>query len=325
MISLCLRATKIRIVALMLTVFTQIPTLSADSSVRSIADAASSRLPTLEARIELSPDAFAVAQELNLYPQIGRVDDFKHRVEAYGNNARSIEALWSHQDLFEAKQHVANAVLGASLEIDYVLSAVSAEENDYRQIISTLESRRDKGIIINTVVAQLTNGFMWSLSGIFSMVAIDHAQASNPDGICSIVAGSVPSVLALYALYQMRGPKCRVPDHPNMLAPLLSGTASSDGYYPDHVLKFLNSPEPSKKSSISRKDDLVDRWTKSGLISKGGAVPQSKKIQAMSGTVEDRRRISISLLQDRLSMLSDVSAEVLKMKRGLLELMPLLQ
>jgi len=289
-----------------------------------ISDAAPLRSNRLEGGVGLTADAQEVAQQLDLYGQIARIDGLKKRLASQGSATTNLDAISARQDLFEARQQITRAIVGANLEVDYVLSATAGERNQYQQIIGKLQDRENKGIFINTVVAQTVNGVMWSMSGIFSMIAIDHAQASNPDGICSIAAGAIPSLMALYTLYQMRGPKSRMPDHPNMIAPLLSGQSTPDGYYPEHVLKFLNTVAPGKSDRKTRREELIKGWVESKYINGDGAVPSDKKAQAMSGTIEQRRKLSIALLQDRLSMINDIETEVVKMKRGLLELMPLL-
>ncbi len=165
---------------------------------------------------------------------------------------------------------------------------------------------------------------LWSFSGIFTLISIDHIQAGNMDGISSIIAGSVPAFLSLYALYQVRGPKRQLSRHPNMLAPLFTNVASDDGYYPEAVLTYLGTAPAGKAGTPTRKEALIQHWTKYKLISKNGSVPSERKVALMTGTAEKRKALTIALLQDRQTMLSDVRTEVCQMKRGLVELMPLL-
>jgi len=273
--------------------------------------------------VALSPEAASMAEQLNLLERIHQLDEFKGRNS--GNiDRRSNDALANRQDLIEARQGLLRAIIKADLEADYVLAAIDGENNDYSKLVRELASSRDTAILMNTIVTQLINGVFWSLSGIFTLVSVDHIQASNPDGISSIIAGSVPAFLSLYALYQVRGPKRQLSKHPNMLAPLFTNVSSDDGYYPEAVLHYLNTAPAGKPGTPTRKETLIQHWTQCKMISKNGTVPSERKVGLMTGTIEKRRALTISLLQDRQTMLSDVRTEVCQMKRGLVELMPLL-
>jgi hypothetical protein len=216
-------------------------------------------------------------------------------------------------------------IVKTNLEVDYVLAAIDGEQNDYARVSAALGNSRDTAILVNTIIAQLTNGIFWSLAGVYTIVGIKIIEASNIDGISSIIAGMLPATLGLYAIYQAKGPKRALLKHPNMLAPLFAGGTTDDGYYPDSVIKYLDSGPPDHSTATTRKQMLIQQWIKNKYIGKNGSINAEVKTQLAAGTIEKRRALTISLMQTRQTMLADVRAVVIQMKRGLVELMPLLE
>ena len=313
------------IVALSQLAFVVSPAVAINLDGANLADA-SADAGRQSATVQLSAQAQSMSDELNLDEPIGRLNRLKEQSTTNASGPRSIDGILLRQDILEARQQITSGILKANLEIDYVLSAIEGEQNQYAALSRSMANARDTAILTNTVLAQLTNGIFWNLSGVFTLVGVDHAQASNVDGISSMIAGSLPAMLALYALYQADGPKRRLPKHPNMLAPLFTKITSDDGYYPESVLKFLNSVPAGQSGKKTRKDELIEQWIKSKYISdKKGAVAENTRALMLAGTIEKRRALSLSLLRTRQAMLTDVHTVVFQMKRGLMELTAVLE
>jgi hypothetical protein len=278
----------------------------------------------LATSIQLSAEAMSMAQQLKLFDQIGRLNALREKIGEARAESNTIETLTLRQDLAESKQNLTRRILKTALEADYVVSAIDGEENDTSRVNRALSTQRDNAILMNTVVAQLINGIFWSLSGVFTVISVDHIQASNPEGCTAMVAGMLPAVLGLYSLYQATGPRRNLIAHPNMLAPIFGRGTTDDGYYPSSVLAFLNAVPPGSSRGLTRKQELMQAWTAANYIGVGGTLPTDSKAALLSGTASKRRALTLSLLQTRQIMLSDLRTVVCQMKRGLVELMPLL-
>lgn len=279
----------------------------------------------LATSVQLSPEALSMAQQLKLFDQIGRLHALMEKISEAKAESNSLEALSLRQDVYESKQKLTRRILRTALEADYVVSAIDGEQNDTSRLTRLLAANRDNAILLNTVMTQLVNGVFWSLSGAFTMVSIDHIQAGNPDGISSIIAGMIPATLGLFSLYQASGPHRKLIAHPNMLAPIIGVGTTDDGYYPESVLAFLNGVPAGSTTGLSRKQELVKAWTDAKYIGKNGSLPGDNKTALVTGTTTKRWALTLSLLQTRQAMLSDLRTVVCQMKRGLVELMPLVE
>ncbi|HEY9753817.1 MAG TPA: hypothetical protein V6C97_01505 [Oculatellaceae cyanobacterium] len=299
------------------------------SSTSTIAAPASTSSPPSTVRlatsVQLSPEALSMAQQLKLFDQIGRLNALTEKISEAKAESNSLEALSLRQDTYESKQRLTRRILRTALEADYVVSAIDGEQNDTSRLNRLLAANRDNAILLNTVMAQLVNGVFWSLSGTFTMVSIDHAQGGNPDGISSIIAGMIPATLGLFSLYQASGPHRKLIAHPNMLAPIIGVGTTDDGYYPESVLSFLNGVPSGSTTGLSRKQELIKAWTDAKYIGKNGSLPTDSKTALVTGTTTKRWALTMSLLQTRQAMLSDLRTVVCQMKRGLVELMPLVE
>jgi hypothetical protein len=273
--------------------------------------------------IALTDEARELANELNLPALLANLDQLKTRVQNAGaGSINSLDALAARQELLEARQEYEKRVLKASLEVDYVLASIDGEQHRFEQMRADLESNRDTSVLLTNIAGQVSNGILWVLSCSFSIASETKPQYNVKDGVNGIVAGALPSILGLYALYQLRGPSRKLPANPNMLAPLLGTGQDSSNYYPKSVLNFLNA-NPTGQST-SRRQLLISQWAKSKSLSKPDSKNYERSAQIISGTLAQRRALTISLISKQQIMLSDLRAQVCSMKRGLLELMPAL-
>jgi hypothetical protein len=105
-----------------------------------------------------------------------------------------------------------------------------------------------------------------------------------------------------------------------MLAKLFNYPVSGDIEYPKSVWVFLNEVPADQPKGKSRKDQLVDRWIADANIPGFTNRNSQYQLNVITATAAQRKGLSITTLTSRTVMLQQLSAEVLKMKRFLLEL-----
>jgi hypothetical protein len=271
----------------------------------------------------LTDEARELAKELNLPGLLANLDQLKTRVQNNGGGTqKTVDTLADRQELLETRQEYEKRVLKASLEVDYVLATIDGEQHRFELMRGDLESNRDSSVMQTNIAAQVSNGVLWVLSCSYTIASRTQPRFDTNDGVNGILAGAIPTVLSLYAFYQLKGRARDLPANPNMLAPLLGTGQDARDYYPKSVLDFLNTVPAGQ--TVSRRQALIANWIKSKQLNKPDSKNYDRNMQIISGTLAQRRALTLSLLSKQLTMLGDLRTQVCSMKRGILELMPAL-
>jgi hypothetical protein len=145
------------------------------------------------------------------------------------------------------------------------------------------------------------------------------ANVGNGLGVSSGVGSTVLSIIGIR---RQRGPQRSVGRIPNMLAPLFARQAALNSYYPQEVLDYLHSVPPGEgQHSGSRLDQLMAEWRQAGQLGPPGSAEADQKITRLTSSLDDKTKLSLDDLSDRVGMLADVTGRVALMKRDLAELM----
>ena len=105
-----------------------------------------------------------------------------------------------------------------------------------------------------------------------------------------------------------------------MLAKLFGYPTNEDIEYPHSVWDYLNQVPAADLKSKKRLDVLVDRWIADSNIPGFTNRTSRSQLDVITASVAQRKGLSIGTLSARQTMLLQLSAEILKMKRMLLEL-----
>jgi hypothetical protein len=147
------------------------------------------------------------------------------------------------------------------------------------------------------------------------------ATANLGDGI-GVGSGIGSTVLSIVGIRRQRGPVVSVGRIPNMLAPLFQKQAALNAYYPPEVMEYLKSVPPGEsEQSGSRIEQLMGEWQKAGRIGSPSDKKAEKKIELLTSSLDEKTKLSIDDISDRVAMLGDVTGRVALMKRDLAELM----
>jgi len=268
----------------------------------------------------LSPNSKQLADIVSLTPVLQRMQDLRAKVSQNKGAAPTLENLALRQDYADTQMEARQIIDQTNLQIDFVLAEINAERNLYGEILSSMIARRDKAVARSNAASFYTNGILWAVGEGFDIPTYRAPRLSIPSGTVSIVAGVVPSVFSLWAMHQYGGKKLRSENEPNMLAKLFGYPITPEVDYPVAITTFLNAVPPQSAIAKSRKDQLIDRWVSDGNIPSFTNRQNTKLLDTITAAVSQPKGLSIDTLSARQDMLQQLSGEVMKMKRMLLEL-----
>lgn len=179
---------------------------------------------------------------------------------ARANAPVSLESLSARQDLNDALTATYQLIQKTSLEVDFVMSEVEAEQNVYEEILNSYQNARDNTVARNNALAFVTNGALWAVCEGLSIPTYKQPRLSIPSGTTGIIAGAIPSVFSLWAMHQQQGKKTTSETAPNILAKLFDYPITPDIDYPLSVWHFLQSVPPEDSSGKTRREQLISRW-----------------------------------------------------------------
>lgn len=271
----------------------------------------------------VSPNTLQLAQNLNLLPILSRLQELRARTSQQ-NGASTLESLSDRQELLELTQKAQNILVRTSLEIDFVVSEIDAEQNIYSEVLSSLQGSRDKLVARVNAGSFILNGALWTVCEALAIVSPLHPNYAIHSGIVGIAAGIVPSLASGYALKAYSGKHLKSECEPNMLAKIFNRPTNQDIEYPKSVWVFLNTAPAGETGSASagktRKDQLIERWISDKNIPSFTDKSNAKEIDILTATASQKKGLSIDNLNVRLVMLEQLQGELAKMKRLLMEI-----
>ncbi len=278
----------------------------------------------LQARIDLhstevSPDALGFAEQLNLLPILRKIQELKARI-GEGTISES-EKIIARAELSEARQTALEIIQQVDLEVDYVEAQISEEQSLYADMLQHMTSERDKSVALTNAVGFGANGVLWTLCEAIAIPTYAHPNLSIPSGILGIAAGLVPTFASLYAMKQVSGKKYSYQEEPNMLSKLFDQKVGLRCEYPDSVWTFLITVPPNDPNGKRRVDQIIDRWIGDRNLPNFNSRTSIRQIELITATKSIPKTLTIDLLSTRQTMLDQLSSEVLKINRLLLELM----
>src|SRR5262249_1405692 len=221
-------------------------------------------------------------------------------------------------ELLVIRQNILEAVVTNSLEVDGVLAELQNERAQLSELRTALSSRRDRSLnLLN--VANIVTGTGLGIASNALQFSDSTAKVGDSIGVASGVGSTMLSVIGIRS---QRGPLHSVGRVPNMLAPLFGRQTELNSYYPPSVLEYLyHTPAGQGVESGSRLDQLIHEWRQAGRIAPIGSSKTNQQIVRLTSSLNDKAKLSIDDISDRIAMLLDVTGRVGLMKRDLAGLM----
>lgn len=268
----------------------------------------------------LAPNSIQLAQTIGLMPVLEQIRNLRAKLASI-DETQSLERLTARQDLSDAIQKAELIIQKTDLEIGFTIAEIAAENEVYAEILATFTNDRDKAIARTNALAFISNGVLWAICEAFAIPTYRNANYAIPSGIIGIPAGVVPSIASMWTLKQLSGKKKTSEVEPNMLAKLFNYPTTAHIEYPSSIWQFLNQVPASEPNGKTRKNQLIDRWITDANMPDFKDRDSQKQLQILTATVAQKRGLTINSLTARGVMLQQLSAEILKMQRMLLDLM----
>lgn len=239
------------------------------------------------------------------------------------SNTRIMEAQTTHEcastvEELSMRQDILERVVEASFEVDGALAELENERARLTELSAASQARRDRAVNL-TSIANLVTGTGLGIAVNAMQFSSSTANLGNGLGVGSGVGSTVLSIIWIR---EQRGPQHSVGRIPNMLAPLFARQPVLNSYYPQPVLEYLRSTPPGEGAeSGSRLGQLMAEWRQVGRLGPPGSAQTEQKITQLTSSLDDKTKLSIDDLSDRIAMLGDVTGRVALMKRDLAELM----
>lgn len=273
----------------------------------------------------LSPNSMQLADNIGISPILRELSGLRKQVE---NSAGSptIERLSARQDLWDAELKGALALQRANLEIDFTLAEIDVEQEMYAELLATYLNDRDKALARTNATSFISNGALWAVCEGLTIPTYKHSRYAISSGITGILAGIVPSAASMYAMKQVSGKKKTSEVEPNMLAKVFDYKTNTNIEYPKTVWDYLNQvPAADPPNSSTRKEQMIDSWISDANISAFTDRSSKDQLDILTASKSHKGGLSIDTLTARKVMLQKLSAEIMKMKRMLLEIAMVLE
>lgn len=268
----------------------------------------------------LSPNSMQLADTIGISPILRDIGDLRKRVETI-SNAPSLERLSARQDLWDAQLKGVLIIQKANLDVDFALAEIDVEQEMYAEMLATYLNDRDKALARTNALGFISNGALWAVCEGLAIPTYKHSHYAISSGITGILAGVVPSAASIYAMKQVSGKKRPSEVEPNMLAKIFNYKTEMNIEYPKTVWDFLNQPPAaSPPNTPTRRDQMIDSWISDANISMFTDRSSKTQLDIITASKSHKNGLSIDTLTARKVMLQKLSAEILKMKRMLLEI-----
>jgi hypothetical protein len=254
----------------------------------------------------LNSAASEAAKLLKIGPQVDQLLELK----AKGDSRTPSDGELSLQISLVKK------ILGGSLEIRMCTDTIDNELAEEYTAQSEMLASRNRGIELNNI-ANFTQ------SGLTGLITADldlngrHKAANEMD----IVSGSTTLLLSSIALLQIRGGKRASASHTNMLAQILDLDPPGGQRFSPLLWEYLNSVPPGSKDGTTRREQLITRWKKSGVLTINLNEPSNLEKLAVYGPRYKPRAETIKLITNRIVMLHDVHTLVESLDSELVSLL----
>ena len=250
---------------------------------------------------KLSPAARQVARIIGVEPPLERLSALKAAKNPAARGP-SLEEMSLHQQITEA-------VVAASLDIDYAVDQVDNERAQIVELQSIILARRQRAIGTTNLAALTLGTGLGAVSGVLQF-------SDSTKGIGNAVgfaAGGLSGLLSFHSLRQQHSGVRKAWVLTSMLEPFFSKPAEHS-IYPADIWAYLNGVPEGRSSQASKREQLLAEWSKAGRLPPRDSPQFKSKIALLTGTNAANKKLNMDMLSERSAMLADVREEVAAMK-----------
>ena len=262
----------------------------------------------------LSTEAQSAAKNLGLWSGLVQYDALREKKRAGGQVGT---------DYIEARQNLMESVLIVSQDVRTFVHFLEEEIAKADSINAMIAARRDRALRLNTYGDLISGGITGMIGGGLQFGDVTHYSYDTID----TVEGAVQTALALLSLREQRGEKRIEKGIPNILSRLFEPEKGPSPAYPACVWTFLNSSSTKEPGAETRREKLVNEWTKSHFC----VTHQHTHGRKVSSLREKRERIlnrstqnyraTAELIEDRIAMLHQLRSTVTRLDVIMLEIL----
>lgn len=270
----------------------------------------SAKLASMPVHTLLSPAGKQLATSLGVLPQLQKLAELReHRGKKQGEISHLNASL---------RLELTETILTTMLQCQQVIVEIDSEISESSEFIAAMGSRRDRAIQYNSLASLVANGIV-STTGNYLQMPPNMSQI--PGDTMEAGASMLSGCLGAMAMYQQNGEKLSAGIRPNMLAKVFKRPNNEVTEYPDIIWTYLNTVPPGSNQSKTRRELLIDSWEKLGRIPSPSEQKGREYVRILSGTIPQKKTVTISMLEDRSAMLADLRAIVGQIYKDLLNLM----
>jgi hypothetical protein len=191
-------------------------------------------------------------------------------------------------------------VMQNALEVRSASDQIDNQLSDEYAAKGAILAGRSRGIQYNNILNFTQAGTL----GVIAQFLILHNRPKQANTL-DLIAGSTVLLLSSAALLQQRIGRRPAKPELNVLAQVLVPGASSTDSVPPSVSRYLN----------SRRESLIERWRKSGVITTN--LTSQRNLHKLSASEQTSKQESVQLITDRIVMLHDVHTTIESMDKEL--------
>lgn len=226
-------------------------------------------------------------------------------------------------NLLESRQNLMVSVMIVSQDVRTFVHFLEEEIAKADSINAMIAARRDRALKLNTYGDLISGGISGMVSGGLAIGDVNHLSYDTIDA----VEGFVQSGLAILSLREQQGEKRIEKGIPNILARLFEPEKGPSTSYPACVWTFLNSPSKQSPGAETRRQKLVNAWSKSGFC-----VSHHHRYHRRGNPINERQaritnnstanyRVTAELVEDRIAMLHELRSTVTRLDVIMLEIL----
>lgn len=258
---------------------------------------------------ELSPSAREVAKDIGLLDLLDDLLAARDEAKRTTNTTMSLESLSVRDEIY-------GLILATLLEVRETISKIDDDILRTHEILTIVDEKTEKRVVLSEVLNFINSGIAEVIS---TGVGLSANSLRVPAAAVGAYGGGAEILISLITLKLQHSGHLSQTLTPNMLSKIY-GYDHADMDYPDAVWHYLNDPSPKSLNKESRIDYLKSRWRDLGYTK-----PRKKEIEEMraailTGTATGKKKLTATILQNRLSMLSDLRNTIACMDRDMSEI-----